>query len=581
MNTSEAKLVRVEAAADLPVLWATLQRLDVANILDEHMPQPLHWKGPLSPGQVMAIWLLYVLSEGDHRLSHVEPWLALHQGVLAALVGLPVRPADLHDDRLADLLDRLATADRFSLAERDLDRHAVRVYNLPQQTVRLDTTTASTYLDVLSEQGLIQFGHSKDDPDRPQLKIAQAVLDPLGMPLCTVCLPGNTADDPTYIPAIESVQEVFGKGDRLFVGDCKMAALATRAFVAHSKERYLCPLSEKQLSKKDRLKLLEPVWLEEQSLQQVCRPGKKEDDPDELVAEGFSLDVPLQAEVDGKKVEWTERRWLVRSQAYARSGEEALERKLRETQKALRELPQRRQGKKRMEQPELRETVEALLQEKDLQGLLSCQVREIVTQKEVRGYKEKPARVQTEVTYEVEVTRQQEQIEQRKRQMGWQVYGTNGLGAGLQEVVHAYRGQYRVEDGWSRLKGWPLWLVPLFLQNERRIQGLVYLLSIALRVLTLLEWVVREKLKAESEPLRGIYPGQPGRKTLTPSTELILRAFRGLSLSVVCVAGHTQVLLTPLSPLQLRLLALLDLPLDLYENVVRNFPFSPQNTSEP
>lgn len=59
------------------------------------------------------------------------------------------------------------------------------------------------------------------------------------------------------------------------------------------------------------------------------------------------------------------------------------------------------------------------------------------------------------------------------------------------------------------------------------------------------------------------------------------RAFRGLSFSVVCVAEHTQVLLTPLSPLQLRLLALLDLLLDLYENVRRNFPISPQNTSEP
>jgi hypothetical protein len=28
----------------------------------------------------------------------------------------------------------------------------------------------------------LQFGHSKDDPERPQFKVAAAALDPLGMP---------------------------------------------------------------------------------------------------------------------------------------------------------------------------------------------------------------------------------------------------------------------------------------------------------------------------------------------------------------------------------------------------------------
>jgi len=36
----------------------------------------------------------------------------------------------------------------------------------------------------VSEGGLFQLGHSKDArPDLPQVKVMQAVLDPLGMPL--------------------------------------------------------------------------------------------------------------------------------------------------------------------------------------------------------------------------------------------------------------------------------------------------------------------------------------------------------------------------------------------------------------
>src|SRR4051812_49488444 len=57
MNPNPPRLLRVEAVADLPVLWATFQRLDLPASLDRHFPAPPHWKGPLSPGEVLALWL--------------------------------------------------------------------------------------------------------------------------------------------------------------------------------------------------------------------------------------------------------------------------------------------------------------------------------------------------------------------------------------------------------------------------------------------------------------------------------------------------------------------------------------------
>ena len=65
-------------------------------------------------------------------------------------------------------------------------------------------------------------------------------------------------------------------------------------------------------------------------------------------------------------------------------------------------------------------------------------------------------------------------------------------------------------------------MTPLYLQDEGRIQGLVYLLSLALRVLTLVEWVVRERLREDGSKMPGIYAGPPGRKTARPSAELLL-----------------------------------------------------------
>src|SRR4051812_15449042 len=138
MSTSEPRLLRVEAVADLPVLWATLQRLDLVATLDRHFPAPAHWKGPLSPGEVLALWLLFVLSQGDHCLSHVEPWVAQHHGTLSALLGKDVLPVHCHDDRLADWLSRLGQGGAFADLERELNRHTVRVYRLPTELVRID-----------------------------------------------------------------------------------------------------------------------------------------------------------------------------------------------------------------------------------------------------------------------------------------------------------------------------------------------------------------------------------------------------------------------------------------------------------
>src|SRR5262249_5437893 len=78
-------------------------------------------------------------------------------------------------------------------------------------------------------------------PLLPQVKVIQAVLDPLGMPLATDVVSGERADDPLYIPCIERVQASMGRHGLLYVGDCKMAARDTRARIAAAGGFFLCP----------------------------------------------------------------------------------------------------------------------------------------------------------------------------------------------------------------------------------------------------------------------------------------------------------------------------------------------------
>ena len=580
MNTTEPRLQCVEVVADLPVLWAIFVRVDLPATLDRHFPTPLHWKGPLTPGDVLAVWLLFLLSQGDHCLNHVRPWVAGHHLTLSALLGKPVLPLDFHDDRLADCLDRLSASDHFSALERDLNQQTIRVYHLPTDTVRIDTTTANSYASVLSEQGLLQFGHSKDDPDLPQFKIACAILDPLGMPLATAVVPGNESDDPLYVPAIAAVRQSLGVGGRTYVGDCKMAALATRVFVAQGGDFYLCPLPLTQVNRVQRHELLQPVWDGLVTLEQVSRPGPK-GHPDELVAEGFWVDVELTARVDEKEVRWKERRWLVRSVAYATAQQATLERRLTTAEAALRELVRRKQGKKQLFHADLMEAAEGIIKREGVEGLLSYEAQALLRTIKKRAYRDRAAREETEVYFEIEVQRDDSAIEQKKREMGWQVYGTNGMGMSMAQVVWGYRGQYRIENDWSRLKGRPLGLTPVYLQDEGRMQGLVYLLSVALRMLTLVEYQVRERLRQEGTTLQGVYAGQPSRKTVRPSAELLLAVMETISISVILLNGQIHALLSPLNDVQKRLLQLWDLPPDLYDKVAQGFPKPPSIRTEP
>jgi transposase len=176
----------------------------------------------------------------------------------------------------------------------------------------------------VSEGGLFQFGPSKDyRPDLPQVKVMQAVLDPLGMPVATDVVSGaRAADDPLYVPCIERVQQSLGRSGLLFVGDCKMAAHATRAFIALAGDYYLCPLPHVQLGEGELDAALESVWSGEQALTSVFRENER--GAPTLIAQGYEYEVPMSEAVEGQSREWTERRLVVRSVRHAEAAEAAL-----------------------------------------------------------------------------------------------------------------------------------------------------------------------------------------------------------------------------------------------------------------
>jgi transposase len=180
------------------------------------------------------------------------------------------------------------------------------------ERVRIDATTVSGY-HAGSEEGLFQFGRSKDNPALRQIKVMLGTLDPLGMPLITDVVAGQRADDPLYIPVVDRVVQALDVRGLLFVGDCKMSALATRAHIQRRGQHYLCPLPMSGNNTELLEAGIQAALADEGALQAVYKEAGGER---VLVAEGYEIERPLASEDEDPPVEWIERVIVARSETY-------------------------------------------------------------------------------------------------------------------------------------------------------------------------------------------------------------------------------------------------------------------------
>jgi transposase len=529
----------------------------------------------LSLGWVTVLWLTGILSEGDHRLARVEPWGRAHQRTRSRLIGRQVKPRDLNDDRLATVLDYLSVEQRWGACERERNQRVMRVDDLQARVARIDTTTAAAGV---TPEGLFPLGHSKDHrPDLPQVKSAMSTLDPLGLPLTPTVVAGHTADDPLSLPEIAKVRQIAQATGLTDVGDCTMAALGTRAELVAHQASSLCPLSAKQRPEAELDRLLASVFSGEVTPLDIRLPNAdgqidKTDDP---VAVGFAYTLEQSGQDQAKQRQhWLERRLVVRSLAFAASQEKRVLQRVERAVTAINALDPRTQGKKRLpDAAAAQQATAALLATHRVVGLVDVSVWTDTHEHVKRRDGPRPPITVYGERVRVRAERDDLAVAHAVRRRGWRVSTTNHTTAelSLAQGVAAYRSEYLIEQGFGRLKGRPWSLTPWFLPYAHRVAGLLDLLSIALRVLVLMQCVVRRNLQQQGATLKGISPGQPGRQTTKPPTAMMLQAFRGLTLSQITVEGQMDDHLTPLNEVQQRILALMEVSREIYYGLVTQF----------
>lgn len=569
---TEIKTYRVD---DIPLLIAQQQKLGLAELVDEQIKPHGNRQG-LSIGWMVVGWLSYILSQADHRLSYVESWASDQQDILQKLIPQAVSVGDFTDDRLGDVLSYLSNDESWSAIEASLGQRLLQVYELPTERVHLDSTSVAVYHSP-EGKALIEYGYSKDHrPDLAQLKVMMSSLAPLGMPLATIVVPGNQADDELYLPAIKQSRKVLNRRGVLYIGDSKMEALNLRATIAAGGDFYLTPLSKKGTQAELLHELLTPVWSETQELTAIYDQTDG-DSPNRLLARAFEITRRQAAIVEesDEPFRWDERVLVVYSPTLAESHTQSLLERLRKAEAQLIALtPKPGRGKRQWSDlPSLEAAATAILKRYNLCDLFSLSYERQESQQQKRQYKDRPACTETIVRYQIHVTRHEDAIAQQQRTLGWRLFVTNFpvQRCSIADAVHAYREAPVHERNFSRLKHRPLGLRPLFVHREDRILGLVRLLSLALRLLTLVEFVITQELQQQDTSLTGLYEGNPTRTTQRPTTERLLRAFQPITLTLVSLPGQRIFHLTPLTSLQRQILTLLGLPDSIYQNLAQDF----------
>jgi transposase len=573
LGKSELVII-TERVDDVALLIGQMVKMGLPEVLDRHIPRRWNQRG-ISWGWTAVMWLASILTEGDHRKVSVETYIKGMQHTLSQLSAQAVAPLDFSDDRLSHLLTHLSKKTYWHKIEHDLNARSIEVYDLSQDVIRCDATTVSGDHEV-TDGGLFQFGHSKDDPTRPQIKVMMGSLDPLGMPLSTDVLSGERADDGLYIPIIDRIRSGLNTSGLLFVGDCKMSALETRWHIAGHQHVYLSPLPltgstaeamEAWIAEgiaKDEAGALESIFRTNDRGQKV------------LAAEGYEFERTCCAPESDEK--WTERVLVVRSPAHAMCQAAGLETRLVHAEKKLAALtPPRGRGKRQItDKATLLAAISSVLKAHRVDGLLSVAWEKQTERKTQyvgrgRGSESRDKRVIKKVRYHINhIVRQEDNIAALTGRFGWKAFVTNAgrKRLSLKDAVLCYRNEYRVERIFNRLKS-RVHIAPMFVTRDDHIEGLTHLLTLGVRVLTVMEFVLRRSLQKDRATLPGLHPENKQKMTDKPTVERVLKAFSHVSLTIIKKPTGAEIMrrLTPLSGLQEDILRRLGLSTSLYQQL--------------
>ena len=234
--------VRVERGrrfGDVWLGWRLWQALGLDRFCAEHLPEG---REEVPWSTTAAILVLARLCEPSSELHIAEDWY--RRTALEDLLGVPAE--QVNEDRLYRGLDRLLPHKR--ALEAHLKERLGELFAIDYDLLLYDVT--STYFEGQAlANPMAKRGHSRDHrPDCKQVCIA-LVVTRQGLPLGYEVFEGNRVDVTTVEEIVGTMEERYGKAQRVWVMDRGMTSVENVAWLQRTERRYLIGASKSELKR--------------------------------------------------------------------------------------------------------------------------------------------------------------------------------------------------------------------------------------------------------------------------------------------------------------------------------------------
>jgi len=243
--------VRVENLRHFGGPWLALElihRLKLDEFLERVMPRGQETISWSLSSLILVIARLLEPSSELHTAEHWYPKTALPE-----LLGVPEKHID--DNRLYRALDQLLP--HKAALEIHLKNRLGELFDLEYDLLLYDVT--STYFEGQANFDLAQRGYSRDKRGDCKQVCIGLVVSRCGMPLGYEVFAGNTADVTTVEHIVETMEERYGKSNRIWVMDRGMVSEENIEFLRKDSRRYIVGTPKSMLKKFER-ELLKQDW---------------------------------------------------------------------------------------------------------------------------------------------------------------------------------------------------------------------------------------------------------------------------------------------------------------------------------
>lgn len=277
VNTSA---VRVENCRQFGGPWLAMELIRRLK-LDEFLMRVLPQGREQVPWSLSSLVLVIGrLLDPSSELHTAEQWFP--KTALPELLGVPIHRVD--DNRLYRTLDELLP--HKAALESHLKERLGELFAIEYDLLLYDVT--STFFEGQASFDLAQRGYSRDQRSDCKQVCIGLVVSRCGMPLGYEVFAGNTADVTTVQQIVTTMEQRYGKSERIWVMDRGMVSEANLRFLREGNRRYIVG-TPKSMLKKFEQQILGEDWhtIREGLEVKLCEfPSDAGEDEDADAAEG-------------------------------------------------------------------------------------------------------------------------------------------------------------------------------------------------------------------------------------------------------------------------------------------------------